>query len=378
MGRRKRDGRLPLHVAEPMNLCLGILLLAACIVLVSGCASRRAMRPTMGQAGDPPDSVKKSEAWYIESTPQDGQRPVSCSFVEFDERGDYLDFQQHRRAYMKMRELSAHGERLFVVIFVHGWKNNSQSGNVVDFNNFLRQLASSELAKSNDYRVYGIYISWRGNVVQPSVDTQSSAFTNTRKAFGDSILDPHRSRNGPFGWLFWLPEQLSYWDRKGAAENRVSRVPLARTIFTCAHSAKRYNKDNRVFLMGHSFGALMLEQSVLPATLAQLTDEWPLDDPQLLQSASANPLPFDLIMLVNSAAPSIYAKEFYGYMAAHRAALKSSKVPGADAPIVISLTSTADCRLPTSMLGSMTAVWPASTVKVPSHFLKPSASTDRE
>src|SRR6185436_14439383 len=46
---------------------------------------------------DQPNSMR----WYVESTqPFDG-RPYSCSFVEFDERGDYLDFQQHRHSYEK-------------------------------------------------------------------------------------------------------------------------------------------------------------------------------------------------------------------------------------------------------------------------------------
>lgn len=154
-----------------LNYCIGAVIAVASIIVLAGCASRgRALRPTIGFRNDPPADVSKADSWYIESTPQNGGKPFSCSFVEFDERGDYLDFQQH----------------------------------------------------------------------------------------------------------------------------------------------------------------------------VQLTSEWPLDDSNELKKASANPLPFDLIMLVNSAAPSIYAKQFYEYMAAHRAALAMNHVPNADAPIVISLTSTAD------------------------------------
>ena len=47
-------------------------------------------------------------------------------------------------------------------------------------------------------------------------------------------------------------------------------------------------------------------------------------------------------MLVNSAAPSIYAKQLHGYFVAHREALAANGVVGADAPLIISLTSTAD------------------------------------
>jgi hypothetical protein len=86
----------------------------------------------------------------------------------------------------------------------------------------------------------------------------------------------------------------------------------------------------------------MLEQSFAPASLARLTAEWPWDDEELIKRAQANPLPFDLVLLVNSAAPSIYAKQLYGYMVAHRAALARNGIVGADAPLVISLTSRAD------------------------------------
>jgi hypothetical protein len=94
--------------------------------------------------------------------------------------------------------------------------------------------------------------------------------------------------------------------------------------------------------MGHSFGGLMLEQSFAPASLSQLTAEWPWDDEDLIKEAEANPLPFDLVLLVNSAAPSIYAKQFHDYMVAHRSALVRHAITGADAPLVISLTSAAD------------------------------------
>lgn len=322
-------------------LTIGIT--ALCVALTCGCASRKAMRPTLGKTGDPPSSIQNGNKWYIESRPSPGEKPVSCSFVEFDQRGDYLDFQQHRHAYEKIHQLATNGDHLIVIIFVHGWKNNSQSDNVVEFNNFLRQVASSPVVKEGGFRVHGVYLAWRGNAFPPSVDDRSSTYQETTKAFNDEpIVNLKHSRNGLFNWLFFLPEEASYWNRKGVAETKASRVSIARTIFTCAQTAKRYGKENRVFLMGHSFGGLMLEQALLPATLAQLTAEWPLDDPERISTARENPLPFDLILLVNSAAPSIYAKQFYEYMAAHRAALARNNVAGVDAPIVISVTSTAD------------------------------------
>jgi hypothetical protein len=177
------------------------------------------------------------------------------------------------------------------------------------------------------------------------LDKNSNAFTGTQTAFGEPIVNTRYARHPVLGWLLWVPEQLSYWSRKNAAEDKVSGVSIIRTIFTCGHAARRYSiddKPNQVFLMGHSFGALMLEQSFTPASLARLTAEWPWDDEELIKQARANPLPFDLVLLVNSAAPSIYAKQLYGYMVAHRAALARNGIIGVDAPLVISLTSRAD------------------------------------
>ena len=122
----------------------------------------------------------------------------------------------------------------------------------------------------------------------------------------------------------------------------ISGTAVSRTIYTCAHTAKRHGakERNRVFLMGHSFGALLLERTFMNATLGELTKEWAWGETS--SNTNANPLPFDTVLLVNSAAPSIYAKQFQGYLAAHRQAMVRAGVPGADAPIFISLTSEAD------------------------------------
>jgi len=41
------------------------------------------------------DPAGNSKSWYIEGVSAAGV-PISCSFVEFDERGDFLDFSQHK------------------------------------------------------------------------------------------------------------------------------------------------------------------------------------------------------------------------------------------------------------------------------------------
>lgn len=282
------------------------------------------------------------ESWYIETKPRSGGGTYSCSFVEFDGRGDFIDFRQYRQAWEKVNELSKEGsQKLLLVQYCHGWKNNSQSGDVVEFNGFLKLLADSPDIQAAGYRVHGVYLAWRGNVFQPSVDTKSQFYRDAEADYGEPVLDARHRR-----WLPLLPfvgEQLSYWGRKRAAEYHVAGAPLARTVFACSHLAKKRGKDNKVFLIGHSMGALMLEKSIGQAMVGQISEAYPWfgttpDD-------RVNPTPFDMLLLLNSASPSIHSKQLSEVLWGHYRALHKDKEnvsKKADAPLVVSLTSTAD------------------------------------
>lgn len=331
------------------HLILWPVVIAAALILFAGCAGRGTpWRPTNGSKGDPGVGVSPAKAWYIESKPTDGSRPYSCSFVEFDERGDYLDFTQQRRSWEKLKELSVdQKEQLLVVIYCHGWKNNSQSGDVVKFNHFLGRLAASADIRRRNLRVHGIYLAWRGNSFKHALDTGSPEYVQTKVDFGGPIVSDDYRRKIPFLWF--IPEQLSYWSRKGAAESKVSGVPMARTIFTCANAAKQASPPgttNHVFVIGHSFGALMLEKSLGQACVGALTSEWPWDFKAAFKRADFqaphNPLPFDCVLFVNSAAPSIHGKELSDLLWAHKSAMARARLPDADAPVIISVTSAAD------------------------------------
>jgi len=318
----------------------------------------------------PGPGVPAAVSWYIESKPTNGASPVSCSFVEFDGRGDYIDFEQHTDAWVKVKEL-ADKQKLLLVFYCHGWKNNSQSGDVAEFNEFLSRLSASPAVGPFGYRVHGIFLSWRGNLYHPYVDkkAEDGAYLRTAKQFGEPILNPDHHR--AFYWTSWLQEQLSYWSRRNAAEHKVSSVPIARTIYTCASLTKSIDKlkgrdkeglteASRVMVMGHSFGALLLERALNATCLDPLTDQWTwferhsdrdkeriqmgemaLEDKAELKF-DANPLPMDFVLLVNSAAPAIYSKAMRDFLTAHRSALRRAKSPYADTPVFISVTSSAD------------------------------------
>ncbi len=286
-----------------------------------------------------------SKSLYIEGVSAAGV-PISCSFVEFDERGYFLDFRQHQDCQARIKQFAKAGN-LLLVIYCHGWKNDSHSDNVPAFNCFLSKFATA--IKSDGLRVHGIYLGWRGNVFRPFVDkTQvGGAYQQTVQEFRGAIVDPAYQRtNSP---LWFIPENLSYWSRKASGEFKTSGLPIARSIFTYAGAAKDYGGQpgNRVCVIGHSFGALLLERSLGQAMTGAITMEW-WDKERESPARRATPpkpqakLPFDFALLVNSAAPAIYAKELRDFLEADRAALEKAGDPDADVPVIVSVTSRAD------------------------------------
>ena len=311
-------------------------------IVVGHAARNRPLRavtpePADGSPPDPESTVPVWQRWYIEARSSADRPPYSCSFVEFDERGDYLDFWQHRHAYQKILSLKEAGGALTVVMYVHGWRHSGQSHDVVAFNNFLGQLSAAEAHSATPRRVHGVYLAWRGAALK-HVIAENDAFAAVTAAYGDEIVG--RQQRARFGLLTAALETLSYFDRKSVPEYKFSGTQLSRTVFSCAFAAKRSAPDAQVLLIGHSFGGLMLERTVQNAAIGELTEAWPWGLEH--ENPRVNPLPFDTILILNSAAPSIYAKQFQSYLAAHRQAMIDQHVRQANTPFVFSLTSAAD------------------------------------
>src|SRR6266404_5528135 len=119
------------------------------------------MRPKSGKDKDD----LASDSYYIETTDSADEK-FSCSFVEFDGMGDYLLFDQHEDAWKQVLRL-ANDSTVLLVIYCHGWKNNCQSADVLRFNAFLRQLASTQWVRTGGFRVHGVLLAWRGAAMKP-------------------------------------------------------------------------------------------------------------------------------------------------------------------------------------------------------------------
>jgi hypothetical protein len=313
------------------------------------------------------ESLPLTQAERSQSTPS-SPRTFTCSFIEFDERGDYLNFQQHSDEVKWIEDntppKSPDAAPLFVVIYCHGWRHNSQSDDVVRFNDFLGRMSIAQKSKSKPYRIHGIYLAWRGDSVKTKISPNDGAYGRMAKLFGvtgndttqKQLIDPSQAVSNP-----WLDAPLEpfrlggFFFRKSVAESSASIVPIARTIFTIADTVKTRQTDSKVYLIGHSFGALMLEKALGQACVARLSERY--TTPEFTQAnahatiPSPNPLPFDCVLFLNSAAPSLYAKElsdlFWTYnmrwlgedYVTHR--LGQGKWPPT-VPVIVSVTSEGD------------------------------------
>jgi hypothetical protein len=196
-------------------------------------------------------------------------------------------------------------------VFVHGWKHNAAPGdrNLRDFRKLLDAAALVEEASGSNYRVVGLYVSWRG---------LSSS-------------------------VFGLRE-LSFWTRKNAALHVAqgsSRELFARLRgFKCAQNAAAGRQGCgglpggrpkvRMIMIGHSFGALVLFNAVSGSLVESLTIADDTGSP-----GSPSERYGDLIVLVNP------AFEATRYTPLHRIATLRD-YEHYQTPLLVSLTSEAD------------------------------------
>ena len=228
-----------------------------------------------------------------------GDRRFHMSFVEFDEKGDFWDRAQLAIAGAAIRHAA---KPVLLVVFIHGWHHNAADrppgtknpGDVQTFECLLSQLAAS--SSTGNLEVHGVYLGWRGRLVQ-----------------------------GPLDYLTFL-------GRKGTA-TRIAGTPVTETIFELIRQARRRSPSfSKTVVVGHSFGALVLEKAMAQAVAGSVL----LQDAQS-RGASFN-APADLVLLVNSAAESIYAKELEDMFRAvgNRGQIRPER------PLFISLTSKTD------------------------------------
>ncbi|HMG04563.1 MAG TPA: hypothetical protein VK581_03830 [Chthoniobacterales bacterium] len=270
-------------------------LLCALVILLAGCVANRAYR--LGELD--PNSSDPDQKPYTESHTVPCGRAYDMSFVEFDDKGDFWDRRQLGRTAHQIKDSRV---PVLLVIFIHGWHHNAADrkpggqnpGDVDTFRCLLSQLANSEGMRH--MQVHGVYLGWRGRLVQ-----------------------------GPLDYLTFL-------GRKAAA-TRIAGTPVTETIFELIRQARRNSPGRaKAVVIGHSFGALVLEKAMAQAVAGSILSH------DAEAGGGSFTAPADLILLVNSAAESIYAKELSDMFdrIGHRSHVNAKR------PLLVSITSETD------------------------------------
>jgi pimeloyl-ACP methyl ester carboxylesterase len=267
-----------------------LLIGCAIAAVVAGCAANKPYR-LKGIA----DEFYPNQSSPSEKRTVSADRSYQLSFIEFDERGDFWDRRQLGRA---AEAIAKHKSKpVLVVIFIHGWHNNADdrnpSGDVPTFRCLLSQLAVSD--STSGLQVHGVYLGWRGRLLNGHLD------------------------------------YFTFWGRKAAA-TRVAGTPVTETIFELIRQARKYHAKSKCVLVGHSFGALVLEKAMAQAMTGSILSQ----DAQT--GGGEFNAPADLVLLVNSAGESLYAKEMRDMFER----IEQRGDVNAEHPLMISMTSVSD------------------------------------
>ena len=308
--------------------CGAWLALCAASALLAGCVSNRAYRdrdsrPWPHHPSKPFVSGEQLDQYEPFAAAQPGHH-FDLSYIEFDEKGDYWDRRQLGWTVQAIKR-ATRAKDTVLVVYVHGWQNDASDLRGHDVGKFRCLLHNLAEADGGKRRFFGVYIGWRGKSI----------------AGGDGWF-----RDGSVPDLLakavcFVPHELSFYNRKDTA-TRVAGLPVTEAIFQSVAAARQGARASghqaRTILVGHSFGALVLEKAMAQALAAKVISE---------DGSNGNTFtaPADFVVLLNSAGESIYAKEMTDML--RRRLPASGARTGADEisarhPLIVSITSKAD------------------------------------
>jgi len=244
----------------------------AALALLGGCVS---LSPVyQNTAANPKKSI-------------DSHDEYSLAFVEFGEQGSYQDSSQLQNAVDLIKQTS----KPLVITYVHGWHNSAASDDVRKFSQWLKDLSKTPMISKSGFHIIGVYLGWRGEITKAPI-----------------------------------VRQLTFYDRKAAAERLASNYDCFDAIAAISQAAREFHQNERQYtvLIGHSFGGLVVERSVAHAINAEIHGH----------AASDRSLPADLILMVNPASDSILSRQMIAALY-HPSNAKTR-------PFLVSLTSSAD------------------------------------
>ena len=154
--------------------------------------------------------------------PSDGR--YKFAFIEFGDQGSALDTSQRAAALNVIRQ----ARRPLLFVYIHGWMNNANSGDVCRFEHFIDMVSRLPEVTHGKINVIGVYIAWRGKDLSvPGLDL------------------------------------LTFWNRKLTGGAVAAQNSCLATINELALAAREPGKQvHHCVLMGHSFGGLVLSNTI--------------------------------------------------------------------------------------------------------------------
>jgi pimeloyl-ACP methyl ester carboxylesterase len=191
------------------------------------------------------------------------------AFVEFGEDGLSQDTTQLEIA---RRMINNPGiSRPLVVVYVHGWQNNADSTDVCRFQRFIDALSTNNLVNEHHLTVMGVYLAWRGKSLNVKGVNTLTFWNREQNAHRVANAVPPDANTRA---LYTLSEAVT---------------TLSRDLRQKKHSYKGRFTPPRAILLGHSFGALVLEESITKDILKAANE------------GSEDAITWDLAVTLNSA-----------------------------------------------------------------------------
>lgn len=144
----------------------------------SALAKKGSGAPVAAARPNPAEAAQQegTNVYDIKLNHPDLPRACKLAFIEFDDTGRLFNPQQLGNVLIDLRKQT----NLVLFVFIHGWQNNARISGRIDefdptpdgdaqrFKNYLAILSNTDTIKRRDRTIYGVYLGWRGELIQKS------------------------------------------------------------------------------------------------------------------------------------------------------------------------------------------------------------------
>src|SRR5215471_757225 len=231
---------------NPDSIWYRVLFSLALVIVCGSCASYGPYHANT--AGEPLKSVRG---------PSDGR--YTFAFIEFGDQGSALDTSQRAAAIDVIRQ----ARRPLLFVYIHGWMNNANSGDVCRFEHFIDMVSHLPEVAQTKTNVIGVYVAWRGkDLTFPGLNL------------------------------------LTFWNRKSTGNSIAAQNSCLAAINELALAAREPGKQvHHCVLMGHSFGGLVLSSTISHSIL------------EASSTGARNASPWDMAVAFNPADDAIGTRQ---------------------------------------------------------------------